>query len=151
MSIIYAYLNKSLLIDRDSYLLECGRYVELNPVRAGLVPYPSAYPWSSYQVYSEGVKNPLVNRNPLYDSHGTTLKRRQTQYRRFVADGLRKSAPQGLFSQPFWGSPSFRERMAVHFGLSMTQRPRGRPRKETDNASPKNQKRPQFSKFSGAG
>ena len=38
---------KSSLIDSESYLLTCHRYIELNPVRAGLVNHPLEYPWSS--------------------------------------------------------------------------------------------------------
>ena len=39
---------KAVLVDRDSYLLEVCRYVELNPVRAGMVAAPGDWPWSSY-------------------------------------------------------------------------------------------------------
>ena len=42
---------KAILIDRDAYLLEVCRYVELNPVRAGMVGAPQAWPWSSYQAH----------------------------------------------------------------------------------------------------
>lgn len=40
---------KAILVDRDSYLVELCRYVVLNPVRAGMVKEPSAYPLSSYR------------------------------------------------------------------------------------------------------
>ncbi len=40
---------KAIVVDRDSYLLELGRYVVLNPVRAGLVARPEDWPWSSYR------------------------------------------------------------------------------------------------------
>lgn len=39
---------KAVLVDRDAYLLQACRYVELNPVRAGLVPEPGRWLWSSY-------------------------------------------------------------------------------------------------------
>ena len=39
---------KATLIDLLTYLLTCMRYIELNPVRAGMVDHPSGYPWSSY-------------------------------------------------------------------------------------------------------
>ena len=39
---------KSTLISSDQYLFSCMRYIELNPVRAGMVEHPSEYPWSSY-------------------------------------------------------------------------------------------------------
>lgn len=42
---------KAVLIDRNSYLLEVCRYVELNPVRAGLCASPEAWPWSSYRAH----------------------------------------------------------------------------------------------------
>ena len=42
---------KAILIDRDAYLLEVCRYVELNPVRAGMVDAPQAWPWSSYRAH----------------------------------------------------------------------------------------------------
>jgi len=41
-------MNKSTLVDSEAYLLTCMRYIELNPVRAGMVAHPSEYPWSSY-------------------------------------------------------------------------------------------------------
>ena len=40
---------KAILVDSDSYLMEVCRYVDLNPVRAGMVRYPQDYPWSSYR------------------------------------------------------------------------------------------------------
>jgi len=43
---------KSALIDKESYLLECGRYVERNPLRAGLVDHLRNYPWTSYRIYA---------------------------------------------------------------------------------------------------
>ncbi len=42
---------KAILVDRDSYLLEVCRYVELNPVRAGMVESPGDWPWSSYRAH----------------------------------------------------------------------------------------------------
>lgn len=39
---------KSSLVDTDNYLLKCYRYIELNPIRAGMVNEPSEYAWSSY-------------------------------------------------------------------------------------------------------
>lgn len=79
---------KSLAIDRESYLLECGRYVELNPVRAGLVQDPARYPWSSYRVYAEGASIPFLTLNPLYESLGVSVNNRQHHYRQFIRDGM---------------------------------------------------------------
>lgn len=45
---------KSCLVDSEQYLLECYRYIELNPVRAGMVDEPSKYRWSSYCINALG-------------------------------------------------------------------------------------------------
>lgn len=76
---------RSLPISDDAYLLECGRYVERNPIRAGLVDAPAAYPYSSYRHYAAGEPNPLVTLNPLYDALGPTAAVRQQRYRAYVA------------------------------------------------------------------
>src|SRR5438874_712623 len=59
---------KSSLIDSDSYLLTCHRYIELNPVRAGLVEHPLQYRWSSHAHYALGAKNQLITRHTLFDA-----------------------------------------------------------------------------------
>lgn len=79
---------KSLFIERDDYLLACGRYVELNPVRAGLVQDPAIYAWSSYRAYAIGAENPLVTRSPIYESLGLTASERQYQYRHLILDDM---------------------------------------------------------------
>jgi hypothetical protein len=58
---------KSSLIDSDTYLLTCHRYIELNPVRAGLVEHPLRYPWSSHAHYAVAERNPLITRHALFD------------------------------------------------------------------------------------
>jgi putative transposase len=42
---------KALMVDADAYLLELIRYIHLNPVRAGIVKGPEAYPWSGHRAY----------------------------------------------------------------------------------------------------
>jgi len=88
---------KSLLIDRDSYLLECGRYVELNPVRAGLATSPDRYAWSSFRAYAEGVEYSFLAlaHHPLYVTLGASSREQQERYRQFVLDGLRMTTPFG--------------------------------------------------------
>ena len=87
----------SLLINRDTCLLTCGRDIELNPVRAGLVQEPGAYPWSSYQAYAQGIEMPCLAPHPLYEGLGATADERQERYRRFIREGLESQqsrAPQ---------------------------------------------------------
>ena len=58
---------KASLIDEDNYLLTCMRYIELNPVRAGIVENPGAYQWSSRQwhAFHQDVGIPIVS-HPIY-------------------------------------------------------------------------------------
>lgn len=75
---------KNFLIEKDSYLLECARYIERNPLRAKMVENLSDYPWSSYNFYSKNEKDNLVTPNPLYKSMGRTPKERQRAYADYV-------------------------------------------------------------------
>lgn len=75
---------KSLLITDDSYLLQCGAYVELNPVRARMTPSPAGYPWSSARSYLAGHFDPLITQSPAYLNLGNTSTERQHQYQQFL-------------------------------------------------------------------
>lgn len=76
----------SLAIDNDSYLLECGRYIERNPVRAKLIEDPTNFEYSSYGFYGFGRKNDLLTSNPLYVGLGQTNMERMRAYRRYVSE-----------------------------------------------------------------
>ena len=75
---------KSPLVAQESYFLEAGRYIERNPVRAGIVQHPEDYPWSSYRYYALGEANPLIDEDPYYALLGSKAATRQQRYRDFV-------------------------------------------------------------------
>jgi putative transposase len=77
---------KATLIDSESYLLTCMRYIELNPVRAAMVETPAEYPWSSYR------KNALGQADELVIPHSEYLRLGRDEHER-------QSAYQALFSQ----------------------------------------------------
>jgi len=77
---------KSNLIDTDSYLLQCGKYAELNPVRAGMVSSPGDYRFSSYNHYAKGARDLIVTNNPVYMSFSDIDEKRRQQYIEFVVD-----------------------------------------------------------------
>lgn len=75
---------KSPMVKKESYFLECGRYIERNPVRAGLVQRAEQYPWSSAAYYALGKENPLIDEDPYYQGLGSDAKSRQNAYRKFM-------------------------------------------------------------------
>ena len=87
---------RNVPITADAHLLQCGAYVELNPVRAGIVQAPQAYPWSSYRAYAEGLRDPFVIPDPAYLGLAETPARRQHSYRDFVMRQL--ALPQAAVS-----------------------------------------------------
>jgi len=104
---------KAILVERDSYLLELCRYVVLNPVRAGIVAIPEAYPWSSYRATAGLDKGfSFLNRDWILAQFGEGRRRAEKNYRDFVKaarDGVSPwSKVQG---QIFLGSSKFVEEM----------------------------------------
>ncbi|MSQ69603.1 MAG: transposase [Gammaproteobacteria bacterium] len=79
---------KATLIDTATYLLICMRYLELNPVRAGMVSHPSEYPWSSYQHNALGRPDELVTPYLEYRRLGKTDEERQGAYRQLFKQHL---------------------------------------------------------------
>ena len=56
---------KSCVVDTDAYFLACQRYIELNPVRAGMVSDPIEYRWSSYQNNALGVSSEILRHHEI--------------------------------------------------------------------------------------
>jgi len=70
------------------YVLACYRYIELNPVRAGVVRHPADYPWSSYRTNAAGLASPLVRPHGCYAALGRDPETRRTAYRALVDEAL---------------------------------------------------------------
>jgi putative transposase len=61
-------------IDSEAYFLACARYIEANPVRAGMVAHPSDYGWSSWGAHALGRADPLVTDHPIYRALGRSAR-----------------------------------------------------------------------------
>jgi len=72
---------KSSMVDSAEYFLLCQRYIELNPVRAGMVHDPSDYPWSSYRSNALGEPSDLIVARAEYLALGCTEEDRRRRYR----------------------------------------------------------------------
>jgi putative transposase len=72
---------RSTVVEADRYLLACMRYIELNPVRAGLVAQPADFRWSSHRHHIGRAVDPLVSDHAIYWALGNTPFERQAAYR----------------------------------------------------------------------
>ncbi len=95
---------KSCVVDADNYLLICQRYIELNPVRAGMVEAPKDYAWSSYRVNGLGQPAKLWTPHPVYRRLGKTVAERTEAYRELfrgqfdatILNQVRQATNQGM-------------------------------------------------------
>jgi putative transposase len=71
---------RASLVKRDQYFLACHRYIDLNPVRAGLVRRPADYAWSSHRHYALGEANPLITPHRAMSQLGTDAEGRRRSY-----------------------------------------------------------------------
>jgi putative transposase len=79
---------KACPVESETYLLRCYRYIELNPVRAAMVPAPDDYRWSSYAANALGAHDPLLTPHAAYLALGADAPARQRAYRALVAEAL---------------------------------------------------------------
>lgn len=77
---------KSSLVSTDRYFLTLSQYIELNPVRAGMVAAPGHYPWSSYRHNAMGIPIDLITEHDEYRNLGRTRAGRVKEYRRLFPD-----------------------------------------------------------------
>jgi len=126
---------KSIIVSEDEYLLSCGSYVELNPVRARLVDDPREYTWSSYHWYAHGAYNPVVDTQPAYQGLGRNAGERQQRYRGFVKGMLEeKKAMKGEMERRLvYGGSEFIGTLSRKHTIAGHLRSIGRPRKQSDD------------------
>jgi REP element-mobilizing transposase RayT len=107
---------KSILVERETHLLELTRYVVLNPVRAGMTPAPGAFPWSSYGE-TAGDRPPAcwLETSWTLRQFGGRLDTARRRYREFVAEGVAGAYRpwEQLEGQIYLGGEEFRRRAAA--------------------------------------
>jgi len=122
---------KAAIVDHEDYLLLCMRYIELNPVRAGMVKAGGDYAWSSFRANAFGARDNLLRPHALYLSLGADGRSRCSAYR--AAIGVPVSdldlARIRDATQFAWGLGSERFLQRLHVQARRGQRlPLGRPR-----------------------
>ena len=132
---------KSSLIDTDRYLFACHRYIELNPVRAGIVRDAGEYPWSSHRHYARGETSRLITPHARYLALGPSESERSKVFRSLFGDAVADDELARLRTalNKGWalGAEPFLEEMQRRLGRSVRPRRRGRPKNEAaDVAQP---------------
>jgi putative transposase len=124
---------RSTLVETDRYLLACMRYIDMNPVRAGLVAEPTLFRWSSHAHYVGLRPNPLVTEHAAYWALGNTPFDRQLAYRRLFETEQEAAEVESIRYATHRGWALGREGFAASLGQetgrpAVPRRP-GRPRK----------------------
>jgi putative transposase len=120
-------------VHAEAYLLKCMRYIELNPVRAGMVEEPGDHRWSSFRRNGLGIPDRLVEEHEMYVSLGQTSGERQQAYRELfrakmddeVLNAIREASQAGTLLS----GERFRKEIEATQKRRLTRAPRGRPRK----------------------
>jgi putative transposase len=125
--------HRSSLVQSNRYLLTCMRYIELNPVRAGMVERPEEYLWSSYGTNAWGDCSWLTP-HAEYLVLGKGLVERQRAYRDLFRVQIDKKDIHLIrkathYCQPV-GSDRFRQIIEEKYGIKLGQMQRGRPSRE---------------------
>ena len=127
--------HKASIVNADEYLLLCYRYIELNPVRAGMVTAPEVYPWSSYRHHAWGDTNPLIHDHDLYLGLGQNTEERHYAYRELFKVGLMERDVHSIsrafhFNYPL-GNDRFKKKIEETLTRQVGYAKKGRPREDT--------------------
>lgn len=124
---------KSCLVDSESYVLRCYRYIELNPVRAWMVADPAQHPWSSHPGNAGLRHDPLLTPHDAYTSLGRNVIERAEAYRVLLAetlsDEMLTEIRAYLQQQRALGGTAFQQRVEQQLRRYAAVRPAHRPRK----------------------
>ncbi len=124
---------KACLVQAGSHFLACQRYIELNPVRAGMVRHPAHYGHSSYRHNALGETDSLITPHAAHTALGPDPATRFARYRRLAESGIRPEAIDAIRrtteSCRVFGNDRFRDEIEAMLQRSVRPGDPGRPRK----------------------
>ena len=127
---------RSCLTREESYVLGCYRYVELNPVRAGMVEHPGEYRWSSYRANAQGEARSWLAPHTCYQALASDERGRQAAYRelfRYQLDpGLVDEIREATNGNYVLGTSRFQKEVARALGRRVVRGRSGRPKTQVD-------------------
>lgn len=131
---------RSFIAETARYVLACYRYIELNPVDAGMVNDPATYPWSSYGANTGTRADPLIAAHSEFLALGSEAAGRHASYARLVADGIEPSLLREIREAEDKGYPlaseAFKADLAARVGLKTEPGRPGRPGKKEREEPP---------------
>lgn len=120
---------KSCVIESSRYILACYRYIELNPVRAGIVSHPASYLWSSCP------GNTGLRTDALLSPHAEFAALGPAVYAQLLSDGVVHTVLQEIREATNGGFPlgtdSFKVQLSASAGRRVVRGTAGRPSKQT--------------------
>jgi putative transposase len=123
---------RATVVESRQYLLACSRYIELNPVRNGLVSKPTDYRWSSYAHNALGKVDEMITAHKQYQQLGDDDKSRVKAYRAMFKQNLSAEMVQEITDATLkgWvlGDSKFARKIEKLSGRRATQLPKGRPK-----------------------
>ena len=127
---------KSTVVDSDNYFLTISRYIELNPVRAGMVVHPAEYHWSSYQYNALGKPIELITPHILYQGLAKTEKTRQKRYAalfdKMIPDYTLEEIRHSINRSWVLGGKHFKQQIEKQTGRRVSPLARGGDRKSEE-------------------
>jgi len=130
---------KSPVVQGDGHLLRVLRYIEANPVKAGMVDRAGDYAWSSFAAHGFGEPNDLLDPAPAYQRTGDDPKARRRKWSSYVHrrpdEDEQQAIAQSIESGLPYGSESWTKALSRKLKLDLTIRPRGRPKKQPPQAA----------------
>jgi putative transposase len=130
---------KASAVQEEDYLLACSRYIELNPVRTGMVEKPAHYPCSSYHANALGARDSLLSSHRVYRALGSTAEERRTSYQALFAAHRDQDLIRDLRACLQTGTPlgndRFRAQIEQALGVRVGYSTRGRPTKPPAEAA----------------
>ena len=116
----------------ENYVLACYRYIEMNPVRAGMVSHPGDYRWTSYRANAQGELSGFISPHAVYSELGSGTAQRAEAYRSIFKDRLPSVLIEQIRSSTngnyVLGDQKFASEIAEILGKRVSPGASGRPK-----------------------
>ena len=128
---------RSCLTQSGRYVLACHRYIELNPVRAGMVRRPEDYRWSSYHDNGLGLADPVLSPHAEYLALGRDAASRRQAYRDLFRSAAEEDSENEIRAATngnyVCGEPRFQAEISLMLNRRVSRKPAGRPKRATED------------------